>query len=601
MAFFWTDEQWACLLASLDYHIHHDLSISPLEYLTSRLRNRWPEVDWNSTRVSRKINDTKRKRSFVNGRPKFDMDLKIEMLDPRRFPRRVYNLIQTARNDMEPQGPRPLRARPSVSSVTAGPAQPAGTDDNNAIAQKSSFTANRSSIPKNVDMNENKGASEAPSLVVNRPTIPTNTMLPGSAQDLTLNVVEEPEQPVRRGTKRVLEEVEEFKTSNKRFHKDLADKMNTIITAVDQLKGCIKHAKNVFEQAPGTDSVFNILQSAMRIANVATQPLRGQRDDEHWITAPRPRGETIEWALCKKFENLYNVAKDVFDGDLPKLLPNWSERVNQLLNSWGIDHPLHEKFLNIEMVSPTKPGLAYVLQFLLAEAACQWVFYSSFPDFEEQDSGILYEYREMIASQKGMFNIAQELYYSTHSFVDGLKTLQNMDYNAYRKCLKSESYGKSILPIKAERLTSRFLQEVAPLFVRSPAQEGRRNESWGQDDEDERFRRVLLAQFWQKCLKVKATMVLNIEKFSLLWPNSTVFDSETMSAGNHRAGETAPAVKHVRFCVWPGLVSHWPIPLGDGITHPNWRLALVDRRNFLKSSQVGDRGGKELLVPAFVV
>jgi hypothetical protein len=179
-----------------------------------------------------------------------------------------------------------------------------------------------------------------------------------------------------------------------------------------------------------------------------------------------------------------------------------------------------------------------------------------------------------------------------------------MDYNAYRKRLDSESYKKFILPSEVERLTSRFLQETAPLFVQSSGKEGGNNESWGQNDEEldaERFRRDLIKRFWEECLKLKAKVVLNIEKFSFIWPTSAVFDKETMSAGYHRAGERAPAVKDVRFCVWPGLVSYYPIQQKENTSSWNWRLALVDKKKFLRGSRVENRGEKELLVRSFVV
>jgi hypothetical protein len=296
------------------------------------------------------------------------------------------------------------------------PTQPTARSENTPLTQAPPVIANLSPNPTNIGTTGNNHASRAPSPTVNQPNNPTNVVPPDFAKALSPNVVE-PEPQLHRGIKRLLGEVEELKTSNKRLavrQEFLVDKINDNTATVHRLQGCLKYAEYMFRQAPDTDSVFHIAKSAISSADAEAKYVGDQLDNCQRIATPRPERGIDEELLCKKFENLYNIARDVFDGELPKLLPNRSQYVNQLLNSWGIDHPLYEEFLQKEMASSTKIGLAYVLRFLLAEAACRWVFDSSFPYFEEQESRILNDYREMIASQKSMIYVPEEIEYSTH-------------------------------------------------------------------------------------------------------------------------------------------------------------------------------------------
>jgi len=137
------------------------------------------------------------------------------------------------------------------------------------------------------------------------------------------------------------------------------------------------------------------------------QDLRQSKDVNRRLVAPRPSTYINKEEILERFLLIQDGVKSIFSdvpGDISFSqgfqLPSDTSRllISILLLPLDRHFSLEHQVQEVSAIA----GLNNLFRALLSKTACQWVFETDFPNFDDQNSALLDLYRRNLVLQKGM-------------------------------------------------------------------------------------------------------------------------------------------------------------------------------------------------------
>ncbi|QSZ36287.1 hypothetical protein DSL72_007413 [Monilinia vaccinii-corymbosi] len=195
----------------------------------------------------------------------------------------------------------------------------------------------------------------------------------------------------------------------------------------------------------------------------------------------------------------------------------------------------------------------YIRALVLA-ALKDWVFMSSFPNFEPAGPHLLSSYRNIVSS------------------IDGKDRLYSLDMAAHRDIIEGKWFRDHSIPRRATDCTVRLSKAIAPLFA--PASESIGDggfHTWGEHPERWKDRRAHLQEIFQTALTLKADSVVTKSWYEfVVHPMGTTFVEDMIAGGNSTGPKSGSSWIHASFYIY------------DATAVRNTKgEALVQKRNFV--------------------
>lgn len=168
--------------------------------------------------------------------------------------------------------------------------------------------------------------------------------------------------------------------------------------------------------------------------------------------------------------------------------------------------------------------------------------------------------------------------------------------------IRDTRFRTHIIPRKAEKLAKKLSRTLAPFFPSSaPDSAQAAFETWGQDEETWKNRKLRLVDIFETSLKLKADSLLNFERYEMVFVSpGTSFDSSTMDAETMDGGRIDTVdrrARQVTLCLHPSILAYTSQTAKE-LGLPS--MVTVDSKNFIRRDS-NERSGATVVTKAVVV
>ncbi|OCK74688.1 hypothetical protein K432DRAFT_447156 [Lepidopterella palustris CBS 459.81] len=640
--FIWSINEVAALLAWADRCVERNLDFK--DTVVQQLKQKWPQRDYKYDVIESKL---KRlwDRMGKHGTDKLDIITKgTQCLDLDCFDDAETKALYEAKSELLNRE-MPLRGR-SRSKVNSPRAEPYPTSarslsihlkiENEGVCRRSPRIAKRvgsSQLAKTPSTNKSRSSSGRSTRL--QTEIPDNDDAGAQTNDeITANALQD-------GRGDQMELIFDHNLSNRHSvsSKD-SDSFDHFINVLEEKEASISHAEariltfqELIRERDSMVSALGVQNEILRKSNMklSNQVSRLSREitgyqtslkvqDDCWKVSTKHPEANLMQAIKENEETITYLKRQLYECQkiaLPEPSPRishpdivetmghiedrakaWSHRSNitfsnDLINSEldpNTADILRRSLLLLRETVPIEEQIVEsandvdarnVLRALVAAVLREWVFESDFHNFDDQESEVLAIYRKILLGQQ-----------------DGPRLVRSFDFVAIESLFMEQYFQEHILVDRAEELTAKFIELLAPFFPRTtPDSLADGIAAWAQNKEDIAVR---CKELFQKALKLKTDLMLTTQRYEMrTFEPGTPFNPASMvvetKEGAEIRGISKKRPKKVKLCLFPALYSY-PAETLTGAYQANVDRFNVSRlvvqcRNFLRSED--DRGQEE--------